>query len=252
MSQESIEKAAEFLAQARKARRAGERLPEGLRPADCDAALAIQRRVFEMIGGAAGGWKCGLPMGGKVNLAPIPAAAIYRASEWARCPVFTAGETMGIEPEVAFVLGRDLPARADEYSEAEVRSAIGESRLVLELLRGRYADQASVSYEEKLADSMTNQGLYVGPVVEDALWRKLDEFPITVNGEVHAGVHPSGHPLAPLVWLVNFLSANGVGLKAGQIITTGSYCGVLELPMGVPLRIGFEGLGELSVELVRS
>ncbi len=159
---------------------------------------------------------------------------------------------MGVEPEVAFVLGRDLPARAEPYTEREVRAAIAESRLVLELLRGRYADLAAVSFEEKLADSLTNQGLYVGPVVSDAFGRKLDALPIAVEGVVHQGVHPAGHPLAPLVWLAHYLAVRGEGLAAGQIVTTGSYCGVLELSPGLPLNIEFGGLGVLSVELVRS
>jgi 2-keto-4-pentenoate hydratase len=249
VSSAGVEIAAQHLAAARRARRPGERLPESCRPTDCDEALAIQRRVTEMIGETIGGWKCGVPVGERINLAPISGATIFAELP---CPVFTEGPTMGIEPEVAFVLGRDLPERAEAYSKDEVRSAIAEMRLVLELLRGRYADLAAVSYEEKLADSMTNQGLFVGPVVEDGLARKLDAFPVTVNGEVHEGRHPAGHPLAPLYWLANYLAATGDGLSRGQIVTCGSYCGVLELLVGTPLRIEFGGLGVLFVELIRA
>jgi 2-keto-4-pentenoate hydratase len=249
-----VEAAAQHLMAARRARRPGDRLPEACRPADCDAALAIQRRVAELVGEPIGGWKAGPALGGKVNLAPISAATIYKTSP---CPVFTEGPTMGIEPEVAFLLGRDLPPRVEPYSENDVRAAIAESRLVLELLRGRYADLPAVSFEEKLADSLTNQGLFVGPVVVDCLGRKLDGVPITVaeagrTRVAHEGIHPAGHPLRPLIWLANYLASRGEGLVAGQIVTTGSYCGVLELPLAVPLNIEFGGLGVLSVELVRS
>jgi 2-keto-4-pentenoate hydratase len=89
-------------------------------------------------------------------------------------------------------------------------------------------------------------------VVLDALDRKLDALSITVAGVTHQGAHPSGHPLPPLVWLANYLAARGQALTAGQIVTTGSYCGVLELPLCVPLSVEFGGLGVLSVELVRS
>ena len=238
----------------RRARRPGDRMPESCRPADCDAALAIQRRVIELVGEPLGGWKAGLPPPGRVNLAPISKPTIYSTSP---CPVFTEGPTMGIEPEVAFLLGRDLPARAQPYTEHEVREAIAETRLVLELLRGRYADLPSVSFEEKLADSLTNQGLFLGPPVADVFARKLDTLAITVKqasgaAVTHQGVHPSGDPFAPLFWLANYLAARGEGLAAGQIVTTGSYCGVLELPLDVPLDIEFEGLGVLSVKLARS
>jgi 2-keto-4-pentenoate hydratase len=239
---------------ARRARLPGDRIPESCRPAECESALSIQRRVSEMIGEQIGGWKAALPTPGKINLAPIYASTIYTISP---CPVLTGGATMSIEPEVAFVLGRDLRPRAEAYAETEIRSAISETRLVLELLRGRYADQESVSFPEKLADGMTNQGLFVGPIVPGGLDHTLESLPITIEtGDnppyTRDGRHPSGHPLAPLCWLANFLASSGEGLAAGQIITTGSYCGVLEAPVGAPLRITFDGLGALSVQFVSS
>ena len=239
---------------ARRARRPGERLPEFCRPVDCEGALSIQQRVSEIIGERIGAWKAALPPPGKINLAPIYASTIFTNSP---CPVLTTNATMSIEPEVAFVLGRDLGPRAEAYTEIEIRSAISETRLVLELLRGRYADQESVSFPEKLADGLTNQGLFVGPIVPGGLDRTLESLPITIEERdgppvTVDGRHPSGHPLAPLCWLANFLASRGEGLAAGQIVTTGSYCGVLEVRVGAPFRITFDGLGEVSVQLVSS
>jgi len=201
-----------------------------------------------------GGWKAALPPPGKINLAPIYASTIFTTSP---CPVVTGNGTMSIEPEVAFVLGGDLGPRSVPYTEAEVRSAISETRLVLELLRGRYADPESVTFPEKLADGLTNQGLFVGPIVPGGLDRSLESPPITVEERDRApvtydGRHPSGHPLAALLWLANFLASIGEGLAAGQIVTTGSYCGVLEVKVGAPFRVAFGGLGDLSVQFVSS
>ncbi len=235
---------------ARNARRPGERIPEFCRPLDCNDALSIQRRVTEIVGERIGGWKASVPPPGLINLAPIYASTIYTASP---CPVLTNNLSMGIEPEVAFVLGRDLGPRAAAYTETEIRAAIAETRLVLELLRGRYAAPDSVSFPEKLADGLTNQGLFLGPAVPVDLDRLPASLPITVHVRdsqpvTHAGRHPSGHPLAPLYWLANFLASSGEGLAAGQIVTTGSFCGVLEVPLGEPVRITFDGLGALSVQ----
>src|SRR5207237_7096780 len=58
------------------------------------------------------------------------------------------------------------------------------------------------------------------------------------------------HPLRPLVWLANFLACRGDGLGAGQIVTTGSCAGVLELPLATPLDIRFGDLGTLSVQFI--
>ena len=250
------DEAARHLLAARRARQPGPRLPDACRPSDLEDALAIQRRVQELLGVATGGWKCSVPAAERaISCAAIFAPTITRTSP---CPALAHGGIVRIEPEVAFVLGRDLPPRAVPYSEDEVRAAIAETRLVLELLDSRYADPAAATFPELLADQVSNQGLFVGPALRDALSLPLEAFAIVVagpEGTLHRreGRHPDGHPLRPLVWLANFLVAGRAevgGLKTGQIVTTGSYAGALEVPVATPLSVQFGDLGEISVELV--
>ncbi len=61
---------------------------------------------------------------------------------------------------------------------------------------------------------------------------------------------PDGHPLEPLRWLVNFLAARGESVRAGQIVTTGSYAGAIDAPLGQALTVRFGELGGLAVEWV--
>lgn len=207
-----------------------------------------------MYGETIGGWKAASPAQDKLSLGPIYASDIYYAFP---CPVRPKAGSARIEPEIAFVLQRDLGPRANSYAETEIRAAIGEPHLALEVLGGRYVEPDAVSFPEKLADALNNQALFVGPAVPEALGKDLGALPITVDCSdglhiVRKGVHPSGHPLAPLYWLANFLAARGQGLKAGQIVTTGSYCGVLDLPLWNQLRVSFGDLGVLEVEFVES
>ncbi|HXX85357.1 MAG TPA: 2-keto-4-pentenoate hydratase [Casimicrobiaceae bacterium] len=247
----ATESAARFLIDARRERRAGGRLPEGIRPGDVDAALAIQQRVTELLALPIGGWKCSLPVPERpVAVAPIYAPTIFASSP---CPILPIAGKARIEPEIAFVMDGDLPPRAARYDEAEVRAAIGEPRLVLELIGPRYADPAALSFPEILADGINNQGLFAGPVVPDALERSLSEMPIAIDAgstSLHAvqGRHPDGHPLMPLTWLANFLAQRQGGLRAGQIVTTGSYCGVVDVPLNTQMRVRFGTLGALTVE----
>jgi len=255
MTTAATEAAAAYLAAARRGGRTGPGIPEACRPADLDSALAIQRRVMALLGGTVGGWKCSVPTEARpVLCAPIYAATVVAAPGR---PSVVAGDLVKIEPEIALVIGSDLPPRAQPYSEAEVRSAVREARLVLELIGSRYADPTRVSFPELLADSVANQGLYVGPVVEGALDRPLDRLAIRVSSPsetlfTREGSHPDGHPLRPLVWLANFLAARGEALRAGQIVTTGSYCGMLDVPVGVPLTVQAGDLPTLSVTLERA
>jgi 2-keto-4-pentenoate hydratase len=249
------EAAARHLVAARGARRPGARLPAACRPADADAGLAIQRRVAEILALPIGGWKCSVPTAErKVAAAAIFAPTIIRVTP---CPIVPIAGKARVEPEIAFVLARDLPARAVPYDEADVRAAIGETRLVLELMGPRYADPAVVSFPELLADSIANQGLFVGPLLSNPHGPSLGAFAIVVDGAEGTlialdGKHPDGHPLRPLYWLANFLSAGGYGegvsLKAGQVVTTGSYCGVVDVPLETPLVFRYGDFGNLNVQ----
>jgi 2-keto-4-pentenoate hydratase len=244
--------AAQFLANARKVGTPGDRLPPAARPGDLESALVIQRRVADLLGQVIGGWKCSVPSAEKPILAaPIYASTIYRQSP---CGVVASGTTARIEPEVAFIMGRDLPPRDAPYSEAEIRAAIAEPRLVLELLGTRYAEPDAVSWPEMVADNVQNQGLFVGATFAGGLDASLRSFPVTVHTpagvlSTHHGHHGDGHPLNPLYWLANFLAARGEPLRAGQIVTTGSYAGAIHVPLDTPITVAYGDLGHVAVEL---
>ncbi len=232
-----IQSAAQHLVDARRARRRGQRIPEACRPRDIATALAVQRRVTELLGEPVGGWKASAPTPEKTLLAPIYASAIHRG---ARCPITPRNGLAPIEPEIAFVLARDLPQGAPE---SEVLAAIGEVRLVLEMIGSRYEAPEEAAFPEMLADGLNDQGLVVGPVPAHPIGDWMRAFPITIPGVFTGeGRHPDGHPLVPLVWL-----ASMVPLAAGQIVTTGSFAGVIHAPLDQPLRVVFGGAGEIAV-----
>jgi len=246
------EAAAQLLAAARRTGKPGAQLPESIRPADLESALVIQRRIVALLGQQIGGWKCSVPSEARaLNVAPIFASTIFRKSP---CTIVTTGAIARIEPEVAFVMGRDLPKRETPYTEVEIRSAIAEPRLVLELLGTRYADPAAASWPEMMADFVQNQGLFVGPLVPGGLDAALESFPVTMRTparvlSTHAGRHGDGHPLRPLYWVANFLAQRDEGLRTGQVVTTGSYAGAIEVPVGTPLTVTFGDLGNIEIEL---
>jgi len=242
--------AATELARRRREGRRGPRLDPALRPISLTEAFALQHRIAMRIG-TIGGWKCSLPAADRMTAAPIYAATLHRG---AHATVFARGSMAQIEPEVAFVLARDLGPRSKPYEEAEVVGAIGEIHLVLELLGNRYDDPSSVPFPEMLADGANNEGLVVGPVLERGLTLPLESFPVAVTGVggfhlEREGRHPDGHPLKPLVWLANFLRDRGERLRAGQIVTTGSYAGALDVPLATPLTVTFGSLGTMHLTL---
>ncbi len=248
--------AAQFYIDARRRGTPGPRLPADLRPKTFDDALAIQLRVNDLLGMPIGGYKCSLPAEGRpLWFAPIFAPTLRRESP---CPVATANAMAPIEPEIAFVIGRDLPARSTPYSEADVRAAVKEARFVLEIIGSRYSEYGTPALTpiENLAEGIANQGLFVGPVLSSPWERKLEAIPLTLATPdgvfaTRDGKHPDGHPFRPLVWLANQLASIGRPLREGMIVTTGSYCGIVEAPFGKPVTVTYGDLGSLTATLER-
>jgi 2-keto-4-pentenoate hydratase len=246
-----IHAAAAILADRRLQGLSGPCLPDGLRPQTLADALAIQTAVATHMGQAIGGWKCGTPGPGKLVVAPIYATTIHTGSP---CSAWAHEGQVRVEPELAFVIGRDLPARGEPYAPADVDAAIARTHLALELCDSRYSDQAALSFADKLADGLVNQGLFIGPEVDgaQAALTHTMQIDISVGGHAQpcrAGQHPDPLPRLPLYWLAEHLRGAGQGLRAGQVVITGSYAGTFGLPVGAEVRVRYGALGELVVTL---
>ena len=257
MTTSAHESAAQFLLAARNRGTPGPRIPAEYRPAQVADAVAVQARVTELVGQPVGGYKCSLPAEPRpIWCAPIFAPAIFRQSP---CPVMGSGATAPIEPEIAFVLARDLPARSTPYREEDVRDAVKEARFVLEIIGSRYAESRNPHADRRRERSPTaspTRACSLDPVLSEPWTRSLEAFPITFSTPegvfaTRDGKHPDGHPLRPLVWLANHLAARGKPLHAGMTVTTGSYCGIVDVPLDKPLTVAYGALGSLAVTLTR-
>ncbi|WP_158287786.1 2-keto-4-pentenoate hydratase [Falsiroseomonas bella] len=220
-------------------------------PSDEAGAWAIQKEVLRRLGGTIGGYKCATPASAPPSAALLDARGIKAAP--AAWPVPKGGK-IGIETEIAFRLGRDLPARGTPYTREEVTEAIAACFPAVELVVSRYADLKAVTLNENMADNIAHAGLICGAEVPG--WRSHDLGDLTVRqscgGQVQVekrGSNPAGDPLLSLTRLANHLHAFGLHLEAGQVVTTGSWTGLLFVEGGQRVVGGFAGLGEVVVDL---
>lgn len=248
-----IHQAAQILVDRRISGEQGERLPEACRPLTLEGALAIQEEVSVQWcatqDDSIGGWKCLLPPTDKWIVGPIYTSTINTVPPLA---LWAPTGRARIEPELVFLFGKDLPAREQPYTPAEVDSAIVRTHMALELIHGRYSDPGSVAFPEMLADGLVNQGLFIGPEVDAEAARTAGKIAIKLScagGEQreHEGAHPNNSPRAPLYWLAEFLRSRGQGIVAGQAVITGSYAGVLDVPLNEDVTIEYVGLGCMTV-----
>jgi 2-keto-4-pentenoate hydratase len=246
------EKAASLLISRRLKGQKGDLLPADCRPNDNQSAFAIQQAVsrlwFEQLGDTVGAWKCLQPIDGKWVVAPIFTSTINTVPPTALWPD---NGVARIEPELVFYFAQDLPARAKAYLPDEIDAAIGRTHMALELIYFNYAQTDLCTHFDKLADGLVNQGLFVGPQVATDLAKAASHIDITLsyaqNIQHFAGKHPNIMPRAPLYWLVEFLRQQGVDIEAGQAVITGSYAGLIDVPLNTDIRVKYAGLGEMDV-----
>jgi 2-keto-4-pentenoate hydratase len=247
---------AQLLAQRRRFGQSGPRLATAVRPTDVASAFRLQQQMASALAVPVIGWKCLLPTTDKTIVAPMFQSELtqFPASDCALYPsrLEASAGLARVEPELALRLAQDLPARSQPYTEAEIDAAIGSTHLALELIQSRFAADSDASYLEQLADGLFNQGLYLGPAIAPELLLPAaggdSAFALQLrlaDGTLinKAAVHPNQHARAGLYWLVNFLRQQGIGLNAGQVVITGSYAGVLDLPFDQPIEFQYGHLG---------
>lgn len=229
-------------------------LAEADRPTSIEDALAVHQEMIKQRSDIVGGWKCLLPLAeDKIIAAPIFSDTIQSGEQ---CQLIMDKNKARIEPEIVFMLNKDLPARAEDYTNQEIDAAIGGCYMALELMQSRFHDDAGNEFAESLADCLLNQGLFIGPEIDKDLAYAASEIKIVVtqtedNGETTIqsldGKHPNPLPQLPVYWFINFMSKRGTNFKKGEAITTGSYKGIVEVDFDKPTEIVYEGMGQYNV-----
>ncbi len=152
------------------------------------------------------------------------------------------------EAEFVFEFASPVKPRRAPYSWQEVMTSVGHLRLGIELPDSRYRFFSKAGVTQLVADNAVAALLVLGPPAAD--WREQDlsrhAVTVKVNGEAvdqGSGANVLGDPRNVLVWLANELSGRGLGLEAGQVVTTGSAADVIAVNPGDTVVADFGDLG---------
>lgn len=159
-----------------------------------------------------------------------------------------------VEPEVAFVLRRDLAGPGVTMADAVL--AVEVALPALEIIDSRIADW-QISLVDTIADNASAAGVVLGGCA-----RSLQELELRTlgcnlwrNGVLEAtGAAGAvlGNPLNALVWLANRLGSLGEGIAAGSVVLPGSCTVAVPVQPGDTLAAEFAGLGKLGVSFQES
>lgn len=229
------------------ARRAGARIAIVDPPRDFEEGFAVQDAVVGLLGEPVIGWKVIEVADGPVVFAPLLAGGLVpQGATWAPA----GDQPAGIELEIAFRMGRDVPGTA---SREDIIAAVGSAHVVFELCQSRNAQIEGLPRHVGLADCILNAGIMVGSAIDG--WRETELRGVAgrllVDGR-ERGSGKSADPLRALEVLPKALAGRGKALKAGHVVITGSLIGMHWLTGQSAIAGEIDGLGRVEGRLKAS
>jgi 2-keto-4-pentenoate hydratase len=160
---------------------------------------------------------------------------------------------LGLEFEIAVRIKSDVPITNMPWTAETIEPHIDGVCPAIELVDDRGADYANLDVLSLVADNSWNGGIVLSEFA--SAWPDLASLRGRATndrgaiGEGH-GRDILGHPFNSVAWLATQLAARGEGLKAGQIVMTGSVMKTVFPEADANYRFDLEHLGFVEVQLV--
>ena len=221
-----------------------------------DEAYAVQEQVGRAADwfdtGVARHWKSGGPSRtAALTHAPLPTRNVWTSPADARACHFN---HRLIEAEVALRLARDIsPADAAGLTHDAAQTLVDGMAVSIEVVDSRWQQFPEASALLKLADQQSHGALVLGEWRPYAArdWRQQACVVQIGSGarQSFRGTHSLEEPawLLP-IWL-RHVTRQGATVPRGTVVTTGTWCGMLEARRGDQVKVMFEGIGEAEVQL---
>ena len=260
MNQDQRRCAAELLWSAWNDERRIDAIPDPFRPTSRADGYQVQQSLAEISGQATVGWKiAATSAAGQAHLkvdGPLAGRLLANRVHPDGTPIVLGNNGMRVaEAEFAFRLGRDLPPRSQPYELAEVMAAIDSLHPAIEIPDSRYNDFCIVGSPQLIADNACAHDFVLGqPTTVD--WRAIDlsahVVRLQLNGTVARegiGANVLGDPRIAMTWIANELREQGIGLLAGQFVTTGTSVVPVPIEQGSRLLADFGRFGIVTTEI---
>src|SRR5690606_11975718 len=134
----------------------------------------------------------------------------------------------------------------------EIKAAVVSVHAGVEVAQCRFPNSNLPTFPAILADGAAS-GLYVYgdeiPDWHDSLARI--EVEVELDGQLRrtgSGGEVMGDPLLPLLWLAETLRGRGLGIEAGEMISTGSMTGMLPVPKACLVDARFGTSASVRIE----
>jgi len=223
-------------------------------------AYRIQRAATEAWGDEIAGWKIGATSYEIQKLFGITECVygpVFKKSIFASPARLPAEDFQHLllESEFAFRFIRDLAPRNTPYDLQEVLDSVDAIFPAFEIVSPRFPRLTIDDIPQLVADFCANGGAILG--LPSTNWKGHDlssqGVELWIGGELRqagTGASVIGNPLNALEWLVNVLSAQGIGVRQGQFVMTGSTTGLHAPAKGQPAMADFGMFGKVEVVFI--
>ena len=169
--------------------------------------------------------------------------ATVRRSEFGR---------LGLEFEIAVRVKSDVPATQMPYTAEMIQPHIGGVCAAIELVDDRSADYTSLDVLALVADNSWNGGIVLSDFAPE--WPDLGDVLGTATKDNVAigegrGRDILGHPFNSVAWLATHLASRGEGLRAGQVVMTGSVMKTVFPQEDAVYGFSLDRIGDISVNV---
>lgn len=219
------------------------------------APAIVQAAVVRRLADPVAGWKIGYGPDGAPAAGALLRSTLLGSGETWRLQ--RDGDGVLVEIEIAFRLAADLPARDTIYRRDEVLAAVAQVLVGIEIIDSRFAGAPRPDFDFPLwlADRMGNSAYVAGAGVAPEAAPDLDARRCRIwrdGALVHdqPGGHPHRDPLLPLLAYANRPDDELGGLRAGQIVTTGSLNTPIRCAAPCRFEAEIDGLGRVALDLV--
>lgn len=224
--------------------------------AEASEAQAVQSSVAQSLGWfdtVPLHWKSGGPSRDTaLTHAPLPPAGVW--SSPARPPTAFALRLRCVEAEVALRLARDVDASlAPTFDLNAARQLIDAMTVSIEVVESRWCEGLDAPPLLRLADQQSHGALVLGPWVPFDPGRDWSTQRCKVRiGDAlpreYQGTHSLADPCFVVPQWLRHATRDGVVVRAGSVVTTGTWCGVLQAQAGDSVAVSFEGIGEARID----
>ena len=235
-------------------------LPADCRPADRVQGYAVQAEVVRLSGQKVVGWKiAATSLAGQKHIGvdgPLAGPLLSRRVLDSGATVPLKGNIMKVaEAEFCFRFGASLSARQSPYDLNEVLDAVESLHPAIEVPDSRYNDFARVGAPQLIADTACACWFVLGRATkEDWRARELTNHSVTAQKNERpagtgSGANVLGDPRIALTWIANELRMFGEGLRAGDIVTTGTCVAPVPVAPGDRVRADFGDFGDVTLNV---